>query len=298
MGSQGKAKMKNIILAVLIGAGLFGSLNLHAQANRSAAPLDSVVSIAAAEQELTLMDYADLPAHATFWLVCSNGQKIPMPCPPTDSTTPVYALDLADNIYLVDGTKGQVAVNHGQTIEATVNAQADAVVNLISQVQEMAWKRMMVSVLGGEESTNLLNFTSLTSMAQDTNGLWLEVTNVSNGRTHLNLHNATNYVYAIWSKTDLRLPWQVETELWPVDTNCQPFTLHNFGRQVLFLRAQDWTEVDTDSDGLPDWWSYYWFGNLNASATNLDDLGNTFAYDFATGIGILTMAGLRTAPRR
>ena len=230
------------------------------------------------------MDYSDLPRSGTFWLVCSNGLKIPMPCPPTDPTTPVYALDLVDNIYLVDGTKGQVAVNHGQTAEATVTAQANGVVDLISQVQENAWERMMVAVLGGEESATPQNFTSLTSVDYNTNRLFLEISNVANGLVYLNLHNATNPVYAIWSTTDLLTPWQVATELWPVDTNYQPFTLHMAGRQNLFLRAEDWTEADSNSDGLPDWWSWYWFGNLNASATNLDDLGNTFAYDFAMGL--------------
>ena len=204
---------------IIIGATLFVSLNLlYAQtSNRLPAPLDSVVSIAAAEQNLTLMDYASLPAHGTFWLVCSNGQKFPIPNPPQDPTTPVYALDIADNIYLVDGTKGQVAVNHGQTAEATVTAQANTVMDLISQVQETAWERMMVAVLGGEESTNQQDFTSQTSIAQDTNGLYLELTNAAPGLTGLNLRNATNAVYAIWSKTDLLLPWQVETELWPWD---------------------------------------------------------------------------------
>ncbi len=279
------SNMKSI-RSIIVGLGLFAlPVILHAQtSNRLPAPLDSVVSLAAEEQGLTLMDDASLPAHGTFWLVCSNGLKIPMPNPPTDPTTPVYALDLANNIYLVDGTQGQVAVNHGQTAEATVTAQANTVVDLISQVQESAWERMMVAVLGGEESTNQQDFTIQTSIAQDTNGLWLELTNAAPGLTGLNLHNATNAVYAIWSKTDLLLPWQVETELWPVDTNCQPFTLQNYGRQVLFVRAQDWTEVCSHQDGLPDWWSWYWFGNLNASATNLDDLGNTFAYDFVMGL--------------
>ena len=33
--------------------------------------------------------------------------------------------------------------------------------------------------------------------------LWLEITNVLGGVAHLNLHNATNQVYAIWSTTNL-----------------------------------------------------------------------------------------------
>ncbi|MGA3285310.1 MAG: hypothetical protein ABSD57_12745, partial [Verrucomicrobiota bacterium] len=44
----------------------------------------------------------------------------------------------------------------------------------------------------------------------DTNGLWLEITNIANGLAFLNLHHATNQVYAIWSKTDLTAPnWNI-----------------------------------------------------------------------------------------
>ena len=32
---------------------------------------------------------------------------------------------------------------------------------------------------------------------------WLELAGVSNGLVYLNLHNATDQVYEVWSKTDL-----------------------------------------------------------------------------------------------
>ena len=38
----------------------------------------------------------------------------------------------------------------------------------------------------------------------------------------------------------------------------------------LFVKAEDWTGVDSDGDGIPDWWIWQYFGNLAESATNLD----------------------------
>jgi len=66
-----------------------------------------------------------------------------------------------------------------------------------------------------------------------TNGLWLEITGVSNGAAGFNLHNATNQVYAIWSTTNLLGNWNVETELWPTpdQTNALPFMVANLDRQ-------------------------------------------------------------------
>ena len=53
-----------------------------------------------------------------------------------------------------------------------------------------------------------------------TNGLWLTLTNFSNGFAYLNLHGATDAVYEVFSRTDLTASaWSIETELWPTDTN-------------------------------------------------------------------------------
>jgi hypothetical protein len=42
---------------------------------------------------------------------------------------------------------------------------------------------------------------------------------------------------------------------------------------------------DSDFDGLPDWWEWYWLGTYSLSGTNLDCGGiNTLSYDFANGI--------------
>ena len=122
----------------------------------------------------------------------------------------------------------------------------------------------------------------------DTNGLYLEITNVAAGLAYLNLHHATNQVYALWSTTNLPAGWQVETELWPTNQDVMPFTVPTLDRPNLFLRAEDWTGVDSDGDGIPDWWIWLYFGNLAQTATNLDSAGNTLLYDYTNGLAPAT----------
>lgn len=40
------------------------------------------------------------------------------------------------------------------------------------------------------------------------------------------------------------------------------------------------TSADSDSDGLPDWWELYWFGNLTHTGSELDANGNTLLQDY------------------
>ncbi len=270
---------------------------------------DSIVQITAEAQGLQLVSPDNLPPFGTYWEVMPYGVMAPLPCPPFDPTLPIYAIT-DNNIFLVDATGGQLLVNPRRTtaMSAAVNDAAEslatAVVNLINQVQTSEANRQarsMMRAMGMNVSDDSDDsgdgFSPMFSGYMiDTNSLWLEITNVSNGWSHLNLHNATNLVYAIWTTTNLLTPFSVETELWPTDTNCQPFNLQNNGRQYLFVRAEDWTGVDSDGDGIPDWWAWQYWGTVNVTDTNLDysGNGNTFAQDYSNNITptVFTYTGL------
>jgi hypothetical protein len=147
--------------------------------------------------------------------------------------------------------------------------------------QQMAAMRMLSRAMGLEMDNQEVADNSYTI---DPNGLWLEITGVSNGAAWFNLHNSTNQVYAIWNTTDLLANWNVVTEVWPTNSTVMPFSVPMLERQNLFLRAEDWTGVDSNGDGIPDWWIWMYFGNLDETATNLDSQGNTLLSDYTNGI--------------
>ena len=117
---------------------------------------------------------------------------------------------------------------------------------------------------GSGLDTNVWTFTF------DTNTLWLEITNVTSTQAYANLHNATNFIYEIWSKTDLTASnWLIETEvLGQTNPLVIPFTVPTLARTNLFLWARDWTGVDENTNGLPDWWEWKYFGGFNQTSTN------------------------------
>ena len=285
-GTRCTSKLSHInhLRALCFLACILGSLSLPAQIiNRSPQALDSIVSAVAAEEGLPQIAREDLPVEgAAFWEVYSNGLTAPLPLPLCDPTFPIY--QVSDHVFLVDGTKAQVSIAQGQSAAAAVTAQASSMINVIAQMQEAAWERQLAAWLGIEEGEAPETLTALTTVSTDTNGLWLEMTGTGNGLANVNLHHGTNWVYALWTTTNLLTGWQVETEVWPWDGNCQACKLPLAGRQTLFVRAEDWTWVDSQQHGVPDWWQWYWFGAIDSYATNEDDLGNTFWLDFATGL--------------
>jgi hypothetical protein len=117
-----------------------------------------------------------------------------------------------------------------------------------------------------------------------TNGLWIQMEAVSNGLAWCQLMNATDYVYAIWSTTNLLLPWNLEAEEFPgTNQNADPFTVPTSDRPSLFLWATDWTGVTSNGNQTPDWWFYYWFGTTSLSDTNVDGGGVPLHDDYQSG---------------
>ena len=265
---------------------ILGTL-LHAQTATVSPPTDSIVQVTAEAQGLDLIAPTDLPNGGTFWLVTSNGITAPSPCPPNNlSDFPVYAM--ADGIYLVDETGGQVVTNEeNSTIKSALAAQADAVTGLINQVQDAQLNQDMALAFGLDMEMDSSSGFSPMFAVSDPAALWLEITNVSNGWSYFNLHNATNFVYAILSKTDLTAAtWNVETELFPTldQTNVMPFAVQNFDRQILFVKAMDWTGVTENGNTTPDWWLWEYYGTTALSDSSLDSGGvNTLLYDYTNG---------------
>jgi hypothetical protein len=283
----------------------------HAQAatiTGQSAPADTIVGVVAEAQGLQWVPPDQAPFCGTFWMVLPEpgGGIAPLPYPALDLSLPIYVI--ADGQFLVDGTGGnQTTLNLARvgrlavrsTSAAAVQAQADALVDLITQVQTTAANQQMRTMAramgvdvpasdedGGGAGGGFSPMFSSTFMI-DTNALWLEITNVSDGQAYLNLHNATNLVYAVWSTTNLAMPfpdWRVEAEIWPTDTNCTPFMVLTLDRLNLFLRAEDWTGITSSGNTVPDWWLWKFYHRIDLSDNAVDINGDTLLYDYTNTI--------------
>jgi len=259
---------------------------LHAQ--NTATP-DSIVQVTAEAQGLSLVSPGDFPNASTFWVVDSNSVFSPWPCPPPNaSNLPIYDLTGEGSTFLVDATGGQVATDSQQSVADAVAALADSVDNLINQVKasltaqpqiRMAGRSMVMSMddLGDGDLTPAFSF--------PTNGLWLQITNVANGLAYMNLMNGTDFVYEIYSKTDLTATnWDIAGEVFPTDTNCMPFTVPELDQTNLFIWARDWTGITSNGNETPDWWFWKYFGTTDLSDTNLDSVNQPVVNDFQEDI--------------
>lgn len=210
----------------------------------------------------------DLPKGGTFW----NLAQPDLPPLPGDLVG-ASAWELSDGSYLLDTT---ATVSDATTAAATSSTT-------MSAMDESGPPGLpgTGSTNGSSGVTNYLHgFAPI-----NTNLLWLQISNVFSGIAYASLHNPTNLHYGVYSTTNLLTPfslWPVETEVFPTAPNLTPFTVAMQGRQNLFLRAEDWTGIY--SNGLPIWWSWNYFHNLNVSSTNVDASGNTLGYDYANSV--------------
>jgi len=133
---------------------------------------------------------------------------------------------------------------------------------------------------GGGGSTNTFSYTF------DTNGLWLELTGITNDIISLNLNNATDQVYEVWSTASLtNAAWDIEQEVWPTNQTSMPFTVPLGSRtNGLFFYARDWTGITENGNRIPEWWFWYYFQDAALSDTNLDAYGNTLLYDYQSSL--------------
>jgi hypothetical protein len=185
-------------------------------------------------------------------------------------------------------------LNRIQALSATTAATAavetlgNSVADLIEQIQGAQYVRDMAVSLGMEAELlpQQRSFSPLMASYSST-GLWLEITNYVGNFSYYNLHHAMNQVYAILTKTNLLDPsWTIEMELWPMtnQTSVLPFALANYGRPILFVRAEDWTGVTHGGNTVPDWWLWKYFGTIDLADSSLDCVGNPLVYDYTNGI--------------
>jgi hypothetical protein len=247
---------KTPVVSVGIAFVLAITFSLHAettiisiQSLRSASAGDLEVMLQAIE-EMTPLPAESIPPSGTFW----SAQHLKWPPIPININH-LDAWNFGNGVYLLD--------------------------DLDFDYQAKAQSTLMMRAMAGDVEDNTSYSNTYTF---DTNGLWLDIKNVADGLADLNLHHATNEVYAIWGTTDLLAAWNVVAEVWPTNSAVMPFTAPTLDRQSLFLRAEDWTGVDSDGDGIPDWWIWKYFGNLSENATNLDSQGNLLLDDYQNGI--------------
>src|SRR5664280_672581 len=239
------------------------------------APPDSIVQLTAEAQGLALVAPADLPKYGTYWLVMPGiGGMAPLPCPPDDPSLPVY--QIADGQFLVDATGGQVAVNPrrfglqatSSTVASALAAEADAVVNLISQVQAAQFNRELAAVMGFDEELDSPGTFSPMLAVYDTNALWLEIIAVTNHTASLVIHppwNVTNEVYDLLYCTNLAPPssWPWLLRSGPGQTN---LTVANATDAQGFYRLGPPNDLTAnDSLGTNFWLAFFHMDTLDGT---------------------------------
>ena len=268
------------------------TLSVQSDATQSAQP-DSIVQLTADAQGLPLLSPDAVPASGTFWLVMpgiDGGVTAPMPCPPKDTSFPIY--QIANGQFLVDATGGQVAVSPqfaGQRIAASMvtdalEQEASSVVNLITRIQTLEadqQTRATMQAMGmdvpspGDGGTNSFtpDGTSYIAPNYGTN-LWIaQVTVLSGNLNGIGTNTQADIQYDIMSRTNLlQSDWQNEGSIYGSETtNWTPLTVLQNGRPILFLRLR--SDAD-DGSGLPMWWQLQYFGYVGVNPNAPDPAGD------------------------
>ncbi len=242
-------------------------LGLACTVNAQSVAPDSIVQVTAENQGLSLIAHEDLPLTGTFWLITSNGFSLPMPCAPLDQSIPIYAL--SDNVFLADGTAGLTAVNRHRTgydtVDGVLAAQANAVVDLVSQT-EVTQMRSSMRTMGMEMDVPMPSGTAVPDLSIPTpdygTNLWISQWGLTNHvLTGLASNTLADVPYEIQTNTDLATTNWGSTGLFVYGSELTNWTALPFlpSNQAtnLYIRLKSWA---SDGSGLPNWWQQQYFG--------------------------------------
>jgi hypothetical protein len=278
--------MKSIIKSAIFAVALFAGNTLHAQETplipSSPTNLPSLESYSDAQLEEVMNELAAMPliwptnlpnggAGITYWSLAHPD----WPPLPTSSGTPFWNLTPSDSAAPISRS----AISSDPTASASSSG-----FYLLDDVDYPP-----IPGTNSDGGTNIIYFQPMIQPI-NTNSLWLQITNVANNIVFANLNRASDAVYEIYSTTNLAVAttavsnWDIETEVFPVNTNTTPFNVPMNGRSNLFLWARDWTGITSDGNTVPEWWLWEYLETVNISDANLDSLGqNTLLYDFENG---------------
>ena len=221
-------------------------------ANWQAVSADDLEVMLLAAEQTTPAAAESVPRFGTFYST-QNPNWPPLP----EDFNSLPAWDLGNGIWLLAD----------QDFDYVAPAQQDAALHGMAKAMGLA----------NEEASSTFTI--------DTNGVWLEITNIANGLAYLNLNNATDSVYEILSKTDLTLTnWNIEQEVWPTNPSMMPFAVPELDRTNLFIWARDWTGITSGGNETPEWWFWNFFGTTDLSDTNLDNQGNMLLLDYQNNV--------------
>jgi len=262
---------------------------------------DSIVQITAEMQGLQPVAFSELPIYGTFWEVMPGGCMAPLPAPIFDSSLPIYAI--TDNIFLVDATGGQLAINSRQAdmlsaaggATAVVQAEATAVANLIEQVQASqapsplaAGPRTMTAMDSelsgppgfGDTSTNSYSPDGMTNTFPTPDygtNLWIASTAIGAGLlSGMGSNTIADVVYTIQVCSDLALGnWQNDGSIYGSElTNWTALSVAQNGWTNMFVRLR--SEQSSDGSGLPNWWEALYFGTNAVNPNAQDSAGDGY----------------------
>jgi Bacterial TSP3 repeat len=197
----------------------------------------------------------------TFYLAQGSA---PYPFDPFFGALPVF--DVRPGTYLVDDTK--VDYLAGNVQKAAILSEAGVGASMAAMSSPAPCSPCPTNGGGGGSS-----FSGPPAYSYSSTNLWLEIALGTNASTALiTLHNTTNGVrYQLLSRPEVAVPpWLVEQTLFgAVGTNTITTVLFN-ERPLLFFQAG----VDSDGDGLVDYWESVWGTNPNSTDTDGDGVND------------------------